>query len=138
MEDIKEKAVKVMAQHAALERHTGRVLGLVSGRFDWIELAAELAALYDIVTDHFELEGRGGYMHDVRDALPGRGSALDELEHAHVMLEETLREIRMECARAVDEERVRELFQRWLDRLVAHEEAENRLCYEAFGALAVP
>lgn len=135
MQDIKEKAVKVMAQHQDLERRTNRILGMVTTAFGWDELARELGEVYDVLTEHFELEGQGGYMQNVREALPVRASVVEELEHAHEHLEETLRAIRKECARATDRQRIRDLFQQWLGDLVTHEEAENRLCLEAFGEL---
>ena len=135
--DVKQKALEVMEQHRELERRTQRVLGMLTSSIDWKELGRELGEIYDLITEHFELEGRGGYMQDVREALPVRSQAIEELERAHDDLEETLRAIRRECGKAEDAARVRELFQQWLGDMVGHEEAENRLYDEAFGKLPV-
>jgi hypothetical protein len=137
MDNLKQKALQVIAQHEELERRTDRVLGMLTSSFDWAALGRELGEIYDLITEHFELEGQGGYMQGVREALPVRSAAVEELERAHEGLEETLRAIRRETAKAADAGRVRELFQQWLADLVTHEEAENRLCEEAFGKLRV-
>ncbi len=135
-EDLRKHALKIIDQHLELERRSRYIVALLDAEPAWDDLTQELGGLFDVMSDHFELEGKGGYMKDVAVKLPHRSRKLEELEAAHDRLSASLDRVRLECAARRDWKGVRDLFQAWCGDLMEHEDAENALAEEAFGTRA--
>lgn len=132
-QDLRRRALAIIDQHLELEQRTGRVARMLTESLDWDALGTELAELFDVMSGHFVLEGQGGYMKEIGEKLPHRSEHMRQLERAHGILEETLRQIRLACGERRDPAAVKALFDRWRSDLQAHEAAENSLAEEAFG-----
>jgi len=88
------------------------------------------------VLDHFDHEESGGYFAEAIDAAPRLSERADALLAEHAQMAEQLVELQHRAAMQTTGARWRHAldhgFVDFMDRFLAHEEAENKLLQEAY------
>lgn len=136
--------VKALAEHRELNRLVGEIehkltarlnAGICSGP-DQIELPELFKVLLIHLEEHFKEEEAGGLLEEVVCRLPRLGPQATALERQHEPLLEQFRPIvekAQNCGCSPDRwEPVAREFRGFLQALIVHEAAENRLAEEAF------
>ena len=129
----------LVGEHASLRELIQRVETLISEACDGIDhgyLLYLLSELDTLTASHMALEEMDGYLHPVRERLPGATGTIDLLQAEHPRLRDELAQI---CAAARVGASARELeittiprLRQWIVAMRAHEDRENTLMQDAF------
>jgi iron-sulfur cluster repair protein YtfE (RIC family) len=99
-------------------------------------LGAELSGLRDQLAEHFRREETGGFLDVAVSRLPRLASALSSLEHEHgtllAKLSELIQAASTEPKSPQAWKRMQAGVEAFIDQMLAHEHAENRILGEGF------
>ena len=138
MHDFRESrtyVVHLQNAHKQIHQAVGEIereLDAVNSPTDQAQFCESLRRLRDTLAKHFKEEDEGGCMEEAASRMPRLSPDVAEIDKEHITILQLIDQL-IERIGDVATNDFRESFQRFAKILHAHETAENRILYMAFG-----